>query len=118
MSNDGSFVLGHRLHAPRRLWPAPFDAVLELDRAPVSDAGQRVQGPDRAAEHVGSDRDALRGRQDLQVDSRPGPERARPLNERATRADIHQRDGAPRAERRTGLGARRQLESRVNTTVH
>jgi hypothetical protein len=67
---------------------------------------------------VGRDRQAPGRRQDLQVDSGPRPERARRLDERPTRADVYQCDGAPWPDGRADLDVRRQSESRVNATIH
>lgn len=62
--------------------------MIEPERPSVLNALARIERCDRAAQHVGSDAEATCADLQLEVNSGSWTERARPLDERATRAQI------------------------------
>ena len=66
---------------------------------------------------MGADRDAPRAGDHLKMDARTGAQRARGLDESATRAEIHERNGTAGSQCRAEIGAGWRRKAPIVTAV-
>jgi hypothetical protein len=92
-ASGGRFGNGHEIPVKGAGFPERIAAIVELQGATILNALPRVERSHRAAEHVRRDTQTARACQQLKMDPRAGPERTRPLDEGAARAQIDQGHG-------------------------
>lgn len=92
--------------------------MIEPERPSVLNALARIERCDRAAQHVGSDAEATCADLQLEVNSGPWTKRARPLDERATRAQIDEGHRITRPEDRVRAADGQLAESCVRPTIN
>ena len=92
-------------------------AMLELQRAAVSDAVVSIQRPDGAPQDVRGERERAARGDELKVHASAGAQRTRRLHQRAAGTQIDERHGAARPQRRTGEARQRLGEPRVEPTI-
>lgn len=92
--------------------------MIEPERPSVLNALARIERCDRAAQHVGSDAEATCADLQLEVNSGSWTERARPLDERATRAQIDEGHRIARPEDRVRAADDQLAESCVRPTIN
>ncbi|HET9264357.1 MAG TPA: hypothetical protein VFO14_14995 [Vicinamibacterales bacterium] len=97
------------------LEPVPQVAGLPPCRQATGE-GADERGRDRAAQHVSRTPAGLAGDRDLQEDPRARPQRPRPVEQRATGAEIHHRHRMPGAEDRLKRRYRRMAEAAMRAT--
>jgi hypothetical protein len=92
--------------------------MIEPERPSVLNALARIERGDRAAQHVSSDAEATCADLQVEVNSGSWTERARPLDERTTRAQIDEGHRITRSEDRVRAADGQLAESRVRPTIH
>jgi hypothetical protein len=89
--------------------------MIELERAAILNAAlQRRYG---APEHTGTEPEPPVVRDDLQVHMGAGPERPRSFDQRATGAQVDERDRVPRPKNGLGPGDCRLSKAPIDATI-
>ena len=91
--------------------------MIELERSAVLNALARIERRHRAPQDVGSDAEATGTCQQLEVNPGSRTEWARPLNERAPRAQVDERHRVARPKDRLRAGDGRLAEACVGPTI-
>ena len=92
--------------------------MIELQGSSVLDSLARVERRHRAAEHMGGDAKAPSPREQLEMNPGSRTERARPFDERATRAQVDKGHRIARSQDRLRPGDGRLAESRISATIN
>ena len=114
----GRLCGGHEIPVEGIDFPEYVASMIELERPSVLNALARIERCDRAAQHVGGDAEATCAGLQLEVNSGSRTERARPLNERAARAQIDEGHRIARPEDCVRSGDGRLAKSRVLPTIN
>ena len=110
-------AFGEEIPIEGAIFPDGFASFVEPQRAAIADTRAGIECGHGTTHDVSGETEAARARDDLHVHAHAGTQRSRTFNERATCAEVDERDGIAGTQDRLRAGNGRLAEALIEPTI-